>query len=201
MACLVLGILMAYFFAIPTAISLYATVFHIAALATLFYCYKQKKITSIRLVIFSLLSILFIDGLTTGFHQEKQMPTVALALIKNAEKYQGTRYKHGGTTKKGMDCSGLIRTIFKEENIPLPRASHEMAKRGEWIALKEIKVGDLLFFTTKKRNPRINHVGLVTTIKGDTITFIHATTSQGVITSKLTEKYWLLAFVQARRVL
>ncbi|WP_044402389.1 C40 family peptidase [Lacinutrix sp. Hel_I_90] len=126
---------------------------------------------------------------------------LAKDIIKNAEKYEGTRYKYGGTTKKGMDCSGLIYTAFKEENITIPRVSHAMATSGDWIDLKEVQKGDLLFFATKKNNRSVNHVGLVTAIKDDDVEFIHATTSRGVITSKLKEKYWYFAFVQARRVL
>ncbi|WP_313791538.1 C40 family peptidase [Lacinutrix neustonica] len=72
---------------------------------------------------------------------------------------------------------------------------------GDWIDLKEVQKGDLLFFATKKNNRNVNHVGLVTAIYGDDVEFIHSTTSRGVITSKLKEKYWYFAFVQARRLL
>ena len=128
-------------------------------------------------------------------------PSIVESIIKNAEKYEGTRYKYGGTTKKGMDCSGLIYTAFKEDNITIPRVSSAMAKTGDWIDLKNVREGDLLFFATKKNSRSVNHVGLVTAINGDTIAFIHSTTSKGVITSTLKEKYWYFAFVQARRVL
>ena len=128
-------------------------------------------------------------------------PSIVESIIKNAEKYEGTRYKYGGTTKKGMDCSGLIYTAFKEDNITIPRVSSAMAKTGDWIDLKNVREGDLLFFATKKNSRSVNHVGLVTAINGDAIAFIHSTTSKGVITSTLKEKYWYFAFVQARRVL
>ena len=100
-----------------------------------------------------------------------------------------------------MDCSGLIYTAFKEDNITIPRVSSAMAKTGDWIDLKNVREGDLLFFATKKNSRSVNHVGLVTAINGDAIAFIHSTTSKGVITSTLKEKYWYFAFVQARRVL
>ena len=129
------------------------------------------------------------------------VPKIAQSIINNAESYEGTRYKYGGVTKKGMDCSGLIYTAFKEENVAIPRVSSAMAKSGDWIDLKEVRKGDLLFFATKKNNRSVNHVGLVTAIDGSDVEFIHSTTSKGVITSKLKERYWYLAFVQARRVL
>lgn len=127
--------------------------------------------------------------------------TVAESIIKNAEKYKGTRYKYGGTTKSGMDCSGLIYTAFKEEAVAIPRVSSAMAKSGNWIDLKEVKEGDLLFFATKKNNRSVNHVGLVTYSNTGNVEFIHSTTSSGVIVSNLAERYWYFAFVQARRVL
>ncbi|WP_452225115.1 C40 family peptidase [Lacinutrix chionoecetis] len=129
------------------------------------------------------------------------VPQMAASIINNAEKYEGTRYKYGGTTKKGMDCSGLIYTAFKEENLHVPRTTSALSSYGDWIDLKKVREGDLLFFATKKNSRNVNHVGLVTNIYSDTVEFIHASTSRGVMTSKLSEKYWYFAFIQARRVL
>ncbi|MCX7546873.1 C40 family peptidase [Xanthomarina sp. F1114] len=122
-------------------------------------------------------------------------------IIQTAEKYNGVRYKYGGTTKKGMDCSGLITTAFNSENIQLPRTTGSLATTGNWVDVKEVQKGDLLFFATSKNSRRINHVGLVTEARRGFVEFIHSTTSAGVITSKLSEKYWYFAFVQARRIL
>ena len=122
-------------------------------------------------------------------------------IIKRAQAFSGTRYKFGGTTRKGMDCSGLVYVAFQKENIVLPRVSRDMAQRGKPIKNKDIDKGDLLFFRTSKSGKRINHVGLVTKVDGDDIYFIHATTSKGVLTSNLNERYWNSAYVMARRVL
>ena len=129
------------------------------------------------------------------------VPQIAVSIINNAEKYQGTRYKYGGTTKKGMDCSGLIYTAFLEEQLRIPRTTSALSKYGDWVDLKKVQAGDLLFFATNKNSRKVNHVGLVTNINSNTVEFIHASTSRGVMTSKLKEKYWYFAFVQARRVL
>ena len=122
-------------------------------------------------------------------------------IVQQAQAYSGTRYKFGGTTSRGMDCSGLIYTAFQKENIVLPRVSRDMAKRGKPVKSKSIKKGDLLFFRTNKSNKRINHVGLVTQARNGDIYFIHATTSKGVLTSNLNERYWKGAYVMARRML
>ena len=122
-------------------------------------------------------------------------------VIKSAMAYSGVRYKYGGTTKKGMDCSGLIHVALQENDINFPRVSYQMANEGSRIKLGKVQKGDLLFFKTKKNSDRINHVGLVVTTDNDEIKFIHASSSRGVIVSSLREGYWNSAFIKATRIL
>jgi cell wall-associated NlpC family hydrolase len=122
-------------------------------------------------------------------------------VVANAITFKGVPYKFGGTTRKGMDCSGIIYVAYKSQNIQLPRVSRDMAKAGKKIALNTVSKGDLLFFKTNKSSRNINHVGLVVSnIKGQ-IRFIHSTSSKGVIVSLLSEKYWKKAFVKATKIL
>lgn len=127
--------------------------------------------------------------------------TLADDVVRTALSYSGTRYKFGGTTSKGMDCSGLVFTSFGKHNISLYRSSAQMAKQGVKIPIKQARKGDLLFFGTGKRKKAVNHVGLVVSKKGKNIRFIHATTSRGVLISSLDEGYWNYAFIEARRIL
>lgn len=122
-------------------------------------------------------------------------------IIEVARSFHGTPYRFGGTTSKGMDCSGLIYTAFKEEDILLPRISRDMAKKGKKINLNDVTIGDLVFFKTDSRRNDINHVGLVVDVFPGKILFIHSSTSQGVIVSAMDESYWNKAFVEARRVI
>lgn len=122
-------------------------------------------------------------------------------LLKAANSYKGVPYKYGGTTKRGMDCSGLVNRSFKEIEIQLPRSSKAMSAKGKEIALVDVRVGDLLFFDIARLKGEINHVGLVTSILNDEIFFMHSTTSKGVITSSMNESYWKNEFVKAKRVL
>ncbi|MEO2072137.1 C40 family peptidase [Zunongwangia profunda] len=122
-------------------------------------------------------------------------------IVNYAISFEGTKYKYGGTTKRGMDCSGLMYISFQENDISLPRTSRAMSLQGERLYLKDVTVGDLLFFETDKNRKVINHVGLVVDISQGDILFIHSTTSQGVIISKLSENYWNNTFVMARRII
>ena len=125
----------------------------------------------------------------------------AESIVKYAKTFDGTRYKYGGTTKRGMDCSGLIYTSFNKHNISLPRTTVGLKSVGDWVDLEEINVGDLIFFATKKNSRKVNHVGIVTDVRTGHVEFIHASSSKGVMVSSLAERYWYFAFVQARRVL
>ncbi len=122
-------------------------------------------------------------------------------IIHTAMAYSGVRYKFGGTTRKGMDCSGLLYVAFGEHDIPLPRISYQIAEEGKRIRITQVARGDLLFFKTSKKGKDINHVGLVVSVERDEVKFIHSTSSRGVIISSLHEGFWNYAFVKATRIL
>ncbi|WP_299162919.1 C40 family peptidase [uncultured Tenacibaculum sp.] len=121
-------------------------------------------------------------------------------LIAVANSYKGISYRAGGATKKGMDCSGLVNSSFKQIGIQLPRSSSAISFKGKEINLNEVRKGDLLFFDIARLKGGINHVGLVTSIDNGDIQFIHSTTSKGVIVSSMSESYWKKEFVIAKRV-
>lgn len=138
---------------------------------------------------------------TRKVNQFTKSPTIADKILWTAVSYKGTRYKYGGTTKSGMDCSGLIYTSFKKRDVTIPRTSREMYKKGTVISLKKVRRGDLLFFKTAGKLGRVNHVGLVTSTNDSNIKFIHSTSSRGVIVTSLFENYWKRAFLKAKRIL
>jgi cell wall-associated NlpC family hydrolase len=138
---------------------------------------------------------------TTTKKRKKNINQKADKVVEKAMAFSGTRYKFGGTTKRGMDCSGLVYVALLENDISFPRVSHQMANEGKRIKLKEVEKGDLLFFKTSKSGKRINHVGLVVDVDGDDIRFIHSTSSRGVIVSSLREGFWNHSFIKATRIL
>lgn len=122
------------------------------------------------------------------------------AIITTALTFSGVKYKFGGNTKKGIDCSGLLYVSFKKHDISIPRVSYLMAQEGRKIKIKNVNKGDFLFFKTSRKGKKINHVGMVVAV-GKEVKFIHATSSRGVIVSSLREGYWNHAFVKATRIL
>ena len=127
-------------------------------------------------------------------------PDVVDQLISKASENIGTRYRSGGTTKEGFDCSGLMYYTFGNYNIKLPRSSYEMAAFGTRIDVQEARKGDLIFFRTRGSG-QINHVGMVVEVLEDELKFIHSATRGGVIISSSKESYYQKNFAQVNRVL
>ena len=135
----------------------------------------------------------------------KNIPAGNLAkadfLIQKASQHIGTRYRSGGTTSAGFDCSGFMLNTFQNINMTLPRSSQEMANYGVKIDKAHAQKGDLIFFATFGGR-RVSHVGMITEITDDgEIKFIHSATSSGVIISSVNEPYYTRSFVQINRVI
>ncbi len=130
-------------------------------------------------------------NLNTGRKKPKQ-------IIRTAEKYLGTPHCMGGTSKKCMDCSGLTYVSFTSNKINIPRRSQDQARYGKIILNKtDLKKGDLVFFTRSYNSPDyITHVGIYV---GNN-SFIHTSSSKGVIVTELQNPWWLERFVFGTRV-
>ncbi|KRB54231.1 C40 family peptidase [Flavobacterium sp. Root186] len=158
-----------------------------------------------KIFVFLLLSIILVSCKSTSTvvnksESKKENRSIVKNLIETATDNIGVKYKAGGTTKSGFDCSGLVYTTFESENIKLPRSSFEQAKIGKIIPLNDAKKGDLIFFKTNK-SKQINHVGLITEVNSNEIKFIHSSTSKGVIISSTKEAYYKNSFEQVNRVI
>ncbi|MEN2400743.1 LysM peptidoglycan-binding domain-containing protein [Flavobacterium sp. MC2016-06] len=120
-------------------------------------------------------------------------------LIENATQNIGTRYRSGGTTKAGFDCSGLMISTFGSFSIKLPRSSIEQSRIGTVVNSQEAQKGDLIFFRTNGRR-QINHVGMVVDVVDGEIKFVHSSIHGGVMISSTRESYYERAFSQVNRV-
>lgn len=109
----------------------------------------------------------------------------------------GVRYRYGGESPEtGLDCSGLVRHVFREVlGFALPRRSEEMSRAGTPVPIDRLQPGDLVFFNTLKR--AFSHVGIY--VGGNR--FVHAPSSGGhVRVESIGAKYWKRRFNGARRL-
>lgn len=109
----------------------------------------------------------------------------------------GIRYKYGGTApENGLDCSGLVRYVFKDAwGADLPRTSEEMSRVGEKVDTKNLQPGDLVFYHTLRH--AFSHVGIYL---GDN-KFIHAPSPGGQVrVESMDLSYWKKRFNGARRI-
>ncbi len=121
-------------------------------------------------------------------------------IISTARSYTGVPYKWGGTTRVGMDCSGLLCTSFRSADVTLPRTSEEQSRYGKKVKTKHLREGDLVFFGANRFSREITHVGMVTeVISDDNVRFIHASTSLGVTENNLFSDYYQKIFIKAVR--
>jgi cell wall-associated NlpC family hydrolase len=114
-------------------------------------------------------------------------------LLESVDEWYGTRYRMGGTTKSGIDCSAFVQAVFASAyGVSLPRTAREQYRVSQRISRTELKEGDLLFFNTRGG---VSHVGIYL----QNNKFVHASTSQGVTVSDMFDPYYLKRFVGAGR--
>ena len=109
----------------------------------------------------------------------------------------GIRYKMGGSSpENGLDCSGLVRYVFKEAwGTILPRTAEEISQVGKQVEKQELQPGDLVFYNTLKRG--FSHVGIYL---GDN-KFIHSPSAGGQVRIESMDlSYWKSRFNGARRI-
>lgn len=119
----------------------------------------------------------------------------------NAEIYKyavgllGTKYRFGGESINGIDCSSFIQNVFELAGYKMPRTAREQARYGYFVRKEDIKPGDLLFFATYASFP--SHVGIYI---GDG-KMIHAS-SRGnrVEVTSINQDYYQKRFLFAKRI-
>ncbi len=122
-------------------------------------------------------------------------------VIGYARKHLAIRYRSGGTTTHGFDCSGFTRFCFNKFGISLPHSSAAQGHVGRAIDRADAQPGDLIMFKGHSATgSRIGHVGLITEVVGKRIKFIHSAWSGGVRYDYLHADYYQRRFMGVRRV-
>ncbi len=152
---------------------------------------KRQKLKSDGIVENRTYYILMGKNLEIG---NEKIQNKAKQITDTAKTYVGVPYKFGGTNPKGFDCSGFVQYVFNQSKISLPRAADAQYKAGKAIKQKELKQGDLVFFSTYEKGA--SHCGIYV----EQGKFIHAS-SHGVMISHLDESYWKMRYLGARRMI
>lgn len=148
---------------------------------------------SLKIVFFALITMMFSSCGSSRI--ASSAPTTQEKLEVQYQQYQGIPYRYGGTDSNGFDCSGFINKVYENAfNYDLPRTTGEISQQGKKTRKTNLKPGDLVFFRPSRK---YMHVGIYM----GSNTFIHSSTSKGVIKSKLDNVYWKSKYRFSRRIL
>lgn len=117
-----------------------------------------------------------------------------LTMFHYVDEWWKTRYRYGGSTKKGIDCSALTGILLGSVyGLALPRTAREQFAASEKIKRENLQEGDLVFFNTRGG---VSHVGVYLANNY----FVHASVSDGVTISNLNESYYSKKFIGSGRI-
>ena len=126
------------------------------------------------------------------------LPSREELLLQQLTTLLSTPYRYGGINpNSGLDCSSLVSVVWLSLQLPpLPRSSKEMAREGRPVELDQLRVGDLLFFNSRRQAN--SHLGIYI----GSGKFIHASSvNRKVIENHLSHTHYQRYFSFARRVL
>ncbi|ETZ23275.1 C40 family peptidase [Pedobacter sp. V48] len=126
-------------------------------------------------------------------------------LLEFARSMLGIRYRSASSSpSKGFDCSGFVNYVFSNFGFKVPRSSREFATSGEAKQLEDAKIGDVILFTgTNSRSRTPGHVGIIYSIDGDEIKFIHSSSGKkrGVTITSLDDGFYKKRFIKVISIL
>ena len=157
---------------------------------------------------FDLASVnLWVPELPTEFRMKSTesdaVPEFVSDMLDYARGFKGLRYRRGGKTPKGFDCSGFTGYVFRQFGMKLGASSRDQYRQGVSIERDRLQPGDLVFFNGRRAGgTRVGHVGIVTRVgdDGESFYFIHSACSSGITESHSSEPYYSRRYVGARRV-
>ncbi|MGB1247486.1 MAG: C40 family peptidase [Chitinophagales bacterium] len=125
------------------------------------------------------------------------------SMVETAREYLGVKYKVGGCSSSGFDCSGFLYYCAQQLSIDIPRASYVQAAAGDYIEADSLQAGDFIFFNGRNiASGAVGHVAMVTEVIDGAIKIIHATSSRGVMEEVLQQNsYFMQRWIYNKRLL
>lgn len=152
------------------------------------FVYFDERIAPVYVLNENLTNVVVLDS-------NRISDSLRYAMLKQAQKLKGVRYKYAGTTPSGgFDCSGFTQYVYKQVGIEIPHnAQLQSDLTPKQTSLKNLKPGDLVFFGSWSGNKqRTVHAGIIFDKQGDDITVIHCVSGGVSIEGKGSswELYW-----------
>lgn len=143
------------------------------------------------------LGLLFLAACSgPGYKPTPETDSLRRAIVLEALGQIGRPYRYGGTTPDGFDCSGLVRYVYAQAGLTVPRSSREQHQAGDTIELDDAEPGDLLFYSFSGHG--IDHVALYL---GDGQAVHAPSTGRQVIVAPVANRWWMDRYVDAVRVI
>jgi LysM repeat protein len=140
----------------------------------------------------------------TRFASDNRHYTVMLtdSLIRYAKNYLRKPYNYRLNPQVRFDCSGFSSYVFSQFGYQLRRSSAEQARQFNNIQRNELKRGDLVFFSGRRINDHVGHVGIVVEVhENGKFDFIHSSNQSGIVISRSDQDYYARRYISAGRVI
>lgn len=125
-------------------------------------------------------------------------------IMDEAMSHLGARYRSGSKGPSSFDCSGFTSYVFgRTAGVQIGSSSRDQYAKNMPVKRSEMQRGDLVFFTSPRSGRNVGHVGIVVDVDPltQTFSFIHASTSKGVVITNSSDGFYARRFVGVRRVL
>jgi len=149
-----------------------------------------------------------VDKLAQQLPEQAEKPkevTTPGLIMEFAKSMLGIRYRTASSSpSRGFDCSGFVNYVFSNFGFKVPRSSRDFAASGNAVKLEDAKIGDVILFTgTNSRSRRPGHVGIVYSVDGDEIKFIHSSSGakKGVTITSLNDGFYRKRFLKIISIL
>ncbi|HLP05041.1 MAG TPA: LysM peptidoglycan-binding domain-containing protein, partial [Paludibacter sp.] len=140
---------------------------------------------------------------TTSHKTNYLSPAVSItdSIVNYGKLFLNTPYHYGASGTNAFDCSGFTSFVYRNFGYNLERSSCDQARQFDTVRRNELKAGDLVFFSGRRKSKSVGHVGIVTNASDGNFSFIHASVHDGVIISNSDEEYYSKRFITANRVI